>query len=113
MKNIMYGSVSALALLLLTQSGARADAALSTSVTDTTVNAAAAVLVDTANVINDLAFFAASGAFQVQQNNSVNSAASQNAAIDARAENRQVDVPVQANTALSANFDTGNLAQVA
>jgi len=110
MKHLMYGTVSALALLLTMQGGAKADATLATSVTLTEANAAAAVLVDAANTIDDLAFFAASGAFQVQQNNSINSIAAQNAAIDARSENNQLDIVPQLNTAVSVNLDAANLA---
>jgi len=111
MKHVMYGTVSALALLLAVHDGAKADSTLTTSVTATDVNAAAAVLVDAANTIDDLAFFAASGAFQVQQNNSVNSVASQNAAIDAKAESFTVEVVAQANVGLSTGLNADNVAE--
>jgi len=66
------------------------------------------VLVDATNTIDDLAFFAASGAFQVQQNNSVNSVASQNAAVDARAESLTLDIVAQVNIATSDSLDAAN-----
>jgi hypothetical protein len=110
MKHLMYGSVSAFALLLALHGAAKADATLSTSVTLTAANPALGVLVDSANAIDDLSFFAAAGAFQVQQNNSVNSSASQNAAIDARSLNHASIGVGQLNTALSANLNTVNTA---
>jgi hypothetical protein len=79
-KQILLGTVSAVALLLAAQGAAQAQA---TSTTNTANNAASGVTVDTANEIEGFAFKRFTGALQVQQNGSVNSSASQNMAIAA------------------------------
>ena len=106
-KQILYGTVSALALLLATQ-GAHAQ---SVSTTSTTGNTATSVRVDTGNEIEAFAFKRFTGALQVQQNASVNSVASQNMAIDAFKERNLgagfFSVATSTNT-VSGNHATGS-----
>src|SRR5260370_11476614 len=79
-KQILLGTVSAMALLLAAHGAVQAQ---STSTTNTSSNVASGVTVDTSNEIEAFAFKHFTGALQVQQNGSVNSSVSQNMAIDA------------------------------
>src|SRR5258708_2068856 len=79
-KQILLGTVSAMALLLAAPGAVQAQ---SNSTTTTTGNVASGVTVDTSNEIEAFAFKHFTGALQVQQKGSVNSSVSQNMAIDA------------------------------
>jgi len=79
-KQILLGTVSAVALMLAAHGAAQAQ---STSTTTTSSNVATGVTVDTSNEIEAFAFKHFTGALQAQQNGSVNSSVSQNMAIDA------------------------------
>jgi hypothetical protein len=87
MKKLVYGTVSALALMLAA-TGAQADdvqAALGVSATSTTVTGNAGLFTATIgdNEIDQNAFGQAKGAFNVGQNSSINSAVQQSMAIAA------------------------------
>ena len=88
MKQVVYGTVSALALMLAVTGAAKADdlqAALGVSATSNDVSGNAGVLTATIgdNEIDRNAFGQAKGAFNVGQNSSINSAVQQSMAIAA------------------------------
>ncbi len=88
MKKVVYGTVSALALMLAVTGTAKADdiqAALGVSATSNEVSGNAGALVATIgdNEIDQNAFGQAKGAFNVGQNSSINSAVQQSMAIAA------------------------------
>ena len=80
-KRILLGTVSGLALLLAAGTEASAQSTMTTKVDSNT--AGAPVTVDPANAVENFSFQNFAGALQVQQNGSLNSAVSQNLAIDA------------------------------
>jgi hypothetical protein len=119
MKKTMYGTVSALAMLLAVHGVAKADAS---SDSEVSFNRAFAVIVDNDNTIEDFAFGSARGAFQVQQNASINSSATQNMSIaavivrDQDASVRQAaeassDSEVEGNHAAFLSVESDNLIQ--
>jgi hypothetical protein len=83
-KRILYGTVSALALMLAAGSEASAQSTMTTKVDGNTAGGVnTPVTVDPANTVENFSFQNFAGALQVQQNGSLNSAVSQNLAIDA------------------------------
>jgi hypothetical protein len=112
MKQTLYGTVSALALMLAAHGAAVAgDSNLANASTDVSItnDNASGIFSGVTNTINDNAFQDATGAFQVQQNNSVNSAASQNMAIGALNDrDDSTDVALATSTLTASNNSVKN-----
>jgi hypothetical protein len=108
MKQILFGTVSALALTLAVTGGAKAwektDAALSAAATgnDVSYNAGIATIIGGDNEIDQNAFQYAKGAFNVGQNESINSSVQQSMAIAA-----VINSPDSSDTAKQGSNEVG------
>jgi hypothetical protein len=105
---MIYGTVSAFALLMAVHGVANADTASSSRASD---NDARRVTVDNRNNTED-AFRGATGAIQSQQNASINSAASQNLSITATVGRRGDDVRLRGDADTNSRANDNSAARV-